>query len=226
MKKINYPIHNLKGEEVGKVDLDVTVFNVTAHPHLIQQAAQVFLANLRQPIAHTKTKAEVAKSGRKPWRQKGTGRARAGSFASPLFRGGGTIFGPRSNRQFAQKLPHKMKIKATLAALSDFVKEKTLVVVSELKLNQPKTQEIAKIISRLPLKEKKILLISTDNNPIIQLAGRNLPYLTIKDAANFNFLDLMNHGNLLMNKKAVAAVVKRFKNSKEKQEKIEVKKDD
>ncbi|TSC97352.1 MAG: large subunit ribosomal protein L4 [Candidatus Berkelbacteria bacterium Licking1014_2] len=210
MKAINYPVYNLKGEEVKKISLEPTVFAVSCHPHLTYQVTQTFLSNRRQVIAKTKTRGEVAKSGRKPWKQKGTGRARAGTFSSPIWRGGGTAFGPTNERNFKKRLPQKMKILATKAVLSDLVKEKKMVVVEKITISEPKTKKLIAILSRLPLKEKKITIVLESPETEIILSSRNIPNLNLKNAKNINFLDLATAGNLLIDEAAIAALTKRF----------------
>ena len=156
---MNYKVHNQIGEVVKEVKLNPTVFEVKINEPLIHQVAVAQLANARVAIAHTKNKGEVRGGGKKPWRQKGTGRARHGSIRSPLWKGGGVTFGPRNTRNFSQKINKKMKKAALFSCLSDKAKQKTLMLLDKLELTETKTKEFAKIILNLKnilnLKEKK-----------------------------------------------------------------------
>ena len=131
---IKFPVHNLKGERVRELELSPSIFGLPKNDELLRQVYTVQAANRRRVIAHTKDRAERAGSGRKPWRQKGTGRARAGSVRSPIWRKGGITFGPTRNRNFKKDIPQKMKRKALLIVLSGKARDKELVVVENLKI--------------------------------------------------------------------------------------------
>ena len=134
-----YPLWNQKGEKIGEVTLPKEVFGQKMNDNLVHQAAMTEEANRRIPIAHTKDRSEVSGGGVKPWRQKGTGRARAGSIRSPIWKGGGTTFGPRKERVFGKKMNRKMRNKALTMILSSKVDDKELKVLDKLSLKEPKT---------------------------------------------------------------------------------------
>ena len=147
MPKAN--IYNQKGEQVGEIELSDKIFGVKANEALVHQAVTAQMANERQVLAHTKDRSEVRGGGKKPWRQKGTGRARAGSSRSPIWIGGGVTFGPTKDRNFSQKINKKMKKQATFMALSDKVKSKNLAVLEKLEIAEFKTKIFNETLSNL-----------------------------------------------------------------------------
>ncbi len=154
--KIKYDIYNSQGEEIETVDLNPAIFGVAVNQSLIHQSLVAQLSNSRQVLAHTKDRAAVRGGGRKPWRQKGTGRARHGSSRSPIWIGGGTTFGPTKERNYSKKINKKMKHQALFMALSDRVNNKDLVIIDKFVLQQPKTKEIVNLIKSL----QKLLKLS------------------------------------------------------------------
>lgn len=174
------PIYNLAGKQVGEREINSAVFGVTAEPNLIQQLVVAESANARQVLAHTLTRSEVRGGGKKPWKQKGTGRARHGSIRSPLWRGGGVTFGPRSDRNFSLTIPSKMKRKALLMALSDKVANNKLVVLDDLTLTG-KTKEFVtgttslwQVLSPARLKPSVLLMLPTLSTEVKRATG-NVP---------------------------------------------------
>jgi len=163
---IKLNVYNQQSELIGEMDLNPKIFNVKANPALVHQAVVAQMANERQVLAHTKGRGEVRGGGRKPWQQKGTGRARHGSIRSPIWRGGGVTFGPTKERNFKQKINQKMKQKALLAVLSDKVANKKLVVLDKLELTEYKTKKFDQIISGL---EKEVLKIRQPDGQTIRL---------------------------------------------------------
>ena len=133
---MKYPVYSQSGEKIGETLLPKEVFGVKTSPDLLWQVVRAYQANQRQTTAHTKTRGEVRGGGRKPWRQKGTGRARASSLRSPLFRGGGTVFGPTSEKDYRQKINQKAKKLALRSALSLKAKDKEMVIVENLHLEK------------------------------------------------------------------------------------------
>jgi len=148
-------VYNIKGVEVKEVDLDPAIFSVKVKPELVQQAVVVSQANKRQVLAHAKDRSEVAGGGRKPWRQKGTGRARHGSNRSPIWRGGGITFGPTRSRNFSLKINKKAKRKALLMSLSDKAANGKIILLDKLELEEAKTKKFFEILRNLKLREKK-----------------------------------------------------------------------
>jgi large subunit ribosomal protein L4 len=213
MSNITIPTYNLEGEKTGTMELSEKVFGLEINNDLIYQAITTQLANRRVPLAHTKGRGEVRGGGRKPWRQKGTGRARHGSIRSPIWRGGGITFGPRKEKVFAKKINKKAKRKALLMALSSKVKDKELVVLEKLELTKPKTKLMAELISKLSKKTKtpKSILIATskkDENLI--RANQNLPYTKTISGDSLNVIDLLSFKYLLLDKQAVKKIEKTY----------------
>jgi large subunit ribosomal protein L4 len=161
-------------------------------------------ASLRQGTHKVKNRSEVAGGGRKPWRQKGTGRARQGSIRSPQWRGGGVVFGP-TPRSYSYKLPKKVRRLAIKSALSSKVIDNSIVVLEDLALNAPKTKEMAAVLKGLSV-EKKALIVTADNNENVALSARNIPNVTVVTANGVNVLDVLNHDKLIMTKAAVQKV--------------------
>ncbi len=190
-------IYNLEGQKIGERELNPRVFGVAAQPSLIQQVASGLLANQRQVLAHTKTRGEVRGGGKKPWKQKGTGRARHGSIRSPLWRGGGVIFGPRSDRNFKVKINKKMRRAALLMSLSDKVKTGSLVVLEKLELAQPKTKVFVNLLSKLPVAGRKVLLLFPEPNPTVYRSSRNLAKVRPQNLNEINLLDVLGHEVIL-----------------------------
>lgn len=229
-------IYNQKAEEVGEMSLAPEVFGVKPNEALLYQAVVTQQANERQVLAHTKDRSEVRGGGRKPWRQKGTGRARAGSIRSPLWIGGGVTFGPTKDRNFKKKINKKMKQKAILMALSDRVAAKSLVVLDKLVMEEFKTKkfdEVLKSIEEKVLKnliaetnndksekkeEKKkqnskrsILVINDQKDEKVKYSGRNLVGVKIINLDNINVVDLLKYRNLILTKAGVEKLMERYK---------------
>ncbi len=196
-------VYNQKGEEIGKTDLPAEIFGLEINSDLIHQAVIAQLANMRKVIAHTKDRSEVRGGGRKPWRQKGTGRARHGSIRSPIWRGGGVTFGPTKERDFSQKINKKMKRKALLTALSSKNKDQEIVLIDNLELEQAQTKKMAKIIANLEEKIKKeldkgTLIVLPKKDDRISRASRNIPKIKAVVADNLNILDILSYKYLMI----------------------------
>jgi len=195
---IKLPIYNQEGNTVGEVELDSKVFDVTASGALIHQVVTAILANKRHSIAHTKTRGDVRGGGRKPWKQKGTGRARHGSTRSPIWRGGGITFGPRSERNWSQKINKIMKRKALLAVISEKVRENQFVVLEDLALTAPKTKEMAGVLKLLKEKVnvnfgKKVLLAVPSIPANLMRAAKNIPKLWLTHTGSLSVYEVMNN---------------------------------
>jgi large subunit ribosomal protein L4 len=206
---IKVKVYNTEGKEVGEEKLKPEIFEVKIKPSLVQQAVVTQLANRRLVLAHTKTKGEVRGGGRKPWKQKGTGRARVGSIRSPLWRGGGVIFGPRKNRNFKLKMNKKAKRKALFMTLSDKVNEKKLVLLDKLELAKIKTKEFLKTLSKLPVKNTILVVLPKQDEKIIK-SSHNLPYVSCLLADSLNVYDILRHEYLLMPKDALKVIEKTY----------------
>ncbi|MFD2216919.1 50S ribosomal protein L4 [Metabacillus endolithicus] len=195
---------NQTGSNVGEIELNDSVFGIEPNQHVLFEAVIMQRASLRQGSHKVKNRSEVAGGGRKPWRQKGTGRARQGSIRSPQWRGGGVVFGP-TPRSYAYKLPKKVRRLAIKSALSSKVVDNDIVVLEDLALNAPKTKEMASVLKGLSV-ERKALIVTADNNENIALSARNIPGVTVVTASGVNVLDVLNHDKLIMTKAAVQKV--------------------
>lgn len=204
------PIYNIQGKEVGQTTLPKEIFEVPLKKDLVHQVAVAQMANKRQALAHTKIRSEVSGGGKKPWRQKGTGRARHGSIRSPLWVGGGVTFGPRKDQNFKQKINKKMRRKALFMALSEKARRDQLVVLEALSMEKPKTKEFKAILQALPLKEGSSLLVLPKKEESVFLSARNLPKVRTMVAAQINLLDVLSQKYLLMPEESIAMIQKTF----------------
>lgn len=209
-------VYNLKNEVVGTVELPATVFGTKYNAILIKQVLEAQLANARAPWAHTLDRSEVRGGGKKPWRQKGTGRARHGSTRSPIWVGGGKAHGPRNDRDYSQKVNKKMKRTALFSVLSKKAKDGELKVFESLMIEAPKTKAIASSLKALlaPRKGDKrfdVLLISDNSNQNLFRATSNLKKTKTIDVTSLNVHDIINHKNLFIDKSVVATIEKHYK---------------
>ncbi|MBU1289668.1 50S ribosomal protein L4 [Patescibacteria group bacterium] len=206
-------VYNQEGEEVGKVNLPADVFGLEINQDLICQAVNAQRANARESIAHTKDRSEVSGGGKKPWRQKGTGRARHGSNRSPIWKGGGVTFGPTNERVFTQKINKKMKQKSLLMALSSKVKDEEIILLDKLDLTEAKTKKMAEILNKLKNGAKKdidkgVLIVLPAVDQKIITASRNLPKIKTIQADSLNIYDILNYHYLLMPKESIKVIQK------------------
>jgi large subunit ribosomal protein L4 len=214
MSKVN--VYNQKGEVVGEALLPKEIFDVAIKDALIKQVADIQMANQRQVLASTKDRAQVRGGGKKPWRQKGTGRARHGSRRSPLWKGGGITFGPTKERNYEKKISKKMRKLALFMVLSGKAKENVLVVLDSLKLEAAKTKLMAGVIKNLKdnvdiLKKKgKILIAIPEKDDLIIRATKNIPNIQMIEARNLNVLDLLSYKFLIMPKDSIKVVKETF----------------
>ncbi|MEK7519440.1 MAG: 50S ribosomal protein L4 [Patescibacteria group bacterium] len=216
--------YNQAGQESGKTLLPKDIFGLKINSYLINQVVVSQMANRRRVIAHTKDRSEVRGGGKKPWRQKGTGRARHGSIRSPLWRGGGVTFGPRKEKVFKKIIPQKMKRKALFMALSGKLKNNSLILLDELKIGQIQkegkalkgqggkklTQQISSLLRNLPCKDKKTLIVLPEYDKNIILAARNIPEIKTIQAKDLNALDLLSFKFLLMPKESIKTLKETF----------------
>jgi large subunit ribosomal protein L4 len=203
-------VYNQEGTKVGDVELPAQIFDVKINPELVQQAVVRQQANARQVIAHTKGRSDVRGGGRKPWAQKGTGRARHGSIRSPIWIGGGVTFGPSKERNFSKQMNRKAKKKALLMALSDCAQDKKVVVVDNLKLAEIKTRALVGILNKLPVKNSKTLVIVPKTDKIITKSANNLPMVETCQADNLNILQILNADYLLVAKESISKMKKTY----------------
>lgn len=195
---------NRENQPAGELSLSDKVFGAKVNQHLIWEAINSYLANKRRGTHSTKTRGEVSGGGAKPWRQKGTGRARAGSNRSPLWYKGGITFGPKP-RDYSWAMPKKMRRQAICSALSAKLKDNEMVVVDELTFSEIKTKNMAGVLKSLNLDGKTTFVLGErDNN--VRLSGRNIKALKIVNPDNINTYDLINCDNLLLTKAAITKI--------------------
>jgi len=201
-------VYNMQGEQVGEVELSDSIFGVEINHTALYQVAKMQLANRRQGTASTKGRGEVKGGGRKPWRQKGTGRARHGSIRSPIWVGGGTTFGPtpRSYRTTVPKKVHRLALKS---ALSGKANDEEILVIDRLEYSAPRTKNMIKLLEKLPV-GKKVLLVMDNNNMNVIRSARNIPGIRTIPARQLNVLDILNHDNLIFTKDALQQVEEVF----------------
>lgn len=195
-------IFDLKGKNIGTAPLPKEIFGQKPNKNLLSQALRVYLANSKLHTAHTKTRAEVRGGGTKPWRQKGTGRARAGSIRSPLWVGGGITFGPRA-RDAKLSLPKKMKRKALVYALSTKAKSQDIKVIANIEKIEPKTKIIASLLKNLDIPKNSLFIVS-EKNQNLKLATRNIPNVSVETHSNLNAHVVLKNNNLLLSREALA----------------------
>ena len=197
-------VYNINGEQVGEIELNDAVWGIEPNKYVLHQAVVMQLASRRLGTHATKTRGMVRGGGRKPWRQKGTGRARHGSIRSPIWRGGGTVFGPHP-RKYGFSLPKKVRRLAMKSALSSRVKSNDILVLDSLDMSVPKTKEMVKILSNLNI-DKKALIVTAEYNENVFKSARNIPYVTQLKADKLNVYDVLNHQKLIITKDAVAKI--------------------
>lgn len=206
-------IYNAENAKVGSLDLPEELFGAPWRPQLVEQVLSAQLANERRPWAHAKGRGEVSGGGKKPWRQKGTGRARHGSTRSPLWRHGGKAHGPLSTRDYSEKVNKKMKLAAVASVLSKKLKDQEIKVLDSLVLKEPKTKLASDILRRImstPKQSKKldVLLVPASDNKNILRAARNLVKTKILPADSLNVYDLLNYRYVIFEEGAVPKVRK------------------
>jgi len=201
-------LYNQKAEEAGKIDLPETVFNLPWNSDLVHQVVTAMQANLRSPWAHTKTRGEVSGGGKKPWRQKGLGKARHGSIRSPIWVGGGIAHGPRKDKDYSVKINAKAKKKAFYTVLSQKLRDNEILFLDKMDFSQPKTKEAVEVVNSLSKiggfekmknkKKNKAILALDKKEPNVSKSFRNIPGMEIYQARNLNILDILNFKYLVI----------------------------
>ncbi len=204
-KKISLKVINQAGEEAGKVSLDNEVFGVEVNSQVMFDAVQVYQANMRQATAKTLNRSEVSGGGKKPWRQKGTGRARAGSNRSPLWRHGGIVFGPRGNQNFKLSQNKKAHALAVKSALTLKAQSKDIIVVDNLNFEAPSTKAAAEFLAKANAKAKTLIVIAEENDNLVASA-RNIPGVIVVKTNNLSVYDVLNTNSLVFTQDAIKAV--------------------
>lgn len=200
---------NLENQKAGSLDLPSAIFETEVRPHLYHAEVRRQLAERRAGTHSTKNRALVSGGGAKPYRQKGTGRARQGTIRAPQFAGGGVVFGPVP-RGYQHKLPKKVRRAALLSALSQRVKEAALKVVEELAVDGFRTRRMVEILDALGLREQSVLIVIDEAAPEVEASARNLPNVGVVRAEGLNVYDILRHRNLLLTKAAVARLETRL----------------
>lgn len=195
---------NIKGEDVGKVSLKDNIFNTKVNKYLVHQVVKRYLASKRRGTASTKNRSEVRGGGAKPWKQKGTGRARAGTNSSPIWVGGGIVFGP-APRDYSFSLPKKMKAAALKSILSDKLGNKEIIIVDKLLLEENKTSKMVEILKNLQALKKPLIIIEKEDTGIAQ-AVKNIKGAQILPVSKINTYDLINHKKIVITKKALKRI--------------------
>ena len=201
-------LYNQKAEEAGKIDLPETVFNLPWNSDLVHQVVTAMQANIRSPWAHTKTRGEVSGGGKKPWRQKGLGKARHGSIRSPIWVGGGIAHGPRKDKDYSVKINAKAKKKAFYTVLSQKLRDNEILFLDKMDFSQPKTKEAVEVVNSLSKiggfekmknkKKNKAILALDKKEPNVSKSFRNIPGMEIYQARNLNILDILNFKYLVI----------------------------
>jgi large subunit ribosomal protein L4 len=201
-------LYNTQGEEVGEIELADAIFAVKVNEAAMHQAVLTYLANRRLGTADTKVRTEVRGGGRKPWRQKGTGRARHGSIRSPLWKGGGVVFGPHP-RSYRMALPKKIRRLALKSALTSKVSNGSLIVLDQLAMEAPRTKDMVRVLGNLNTGRKVLIITEAPQENIIKSA-RNIPGVKTLNATELNVYDILNTDNLVITRQAVARVEEVF----------------
>jgi large subunit ribosomal protein L4 len=211
MQELHIPLYTFSDKEPTEtVSLDPTVFGVKPNVTLLHQAVVTHLANRRVAIAHTKDRSEVRGGGRKPWRQKGTGNARAGSIRSPLWRGGGITFGPTSERNYSMRMPQKMRQLAWKMALSSKVKDESLFAINSLDLLDGKTKTWVSNYVLLPKHDKKMLIVTSEQNTTADRSIRNLENHKYVSLASLTLYDIIRFPIVVMTTDAITGITQRL----------------
>ena len=199
----NVAVYNMKGEEVGSLELNDAVFGAKINEHLVHMSVVQYLANKRQGTQKAKTRSEVRGGGRKPWRQKGTGHARQGSIRAPQWKGGGVVFAP-TPRDYSYKLNKKEKRAALKSVLTSKVNDSKFIVLDELKLDEIKTKKFQEVLENL--KVSKALVIINDNDQNIVMSARNIPKIKTALTNTINVYDILKYDTIVVTKDAVATI--------------------
>lgn len=202
-------LYNQEGKELREIDLPEDIFGLDINHDLLHQAFLAQKNNKRAAIANTKTRSDVRGGGKKPWKQKGTGRARVSSIRSPLWKGGGITFGPTNERNFSQKINKKMKKKAILMALSSKIGSSELMVIDNIVLADAKTKLAKNVVDNLSIKEKT-LVVQPSVDGVIQRSFRNLPKIKTILASSLNVADLLEYKRLIIIEESINVIKENF----------------
>lgn len=205
----NLTVYNTDGKQVEKIEVNRNVFDGKVNSALLYQAVKMYQSNLRQGTIQTKTRGEVSGGGKKPWRQKGTGRARVGSIRNPLWRGGGVVFGPHP-REFNYSLSKKVKLGALRSSINARLNSNDVIIIDEIKLESLKTKEVSKILNKLKIKDKALIVIDPKEQNIFQ-AVRNIAFAHAVRSSDITALDVLDFKKLILTKAALKGIINRLK---------------
>lgn len=206
---VEMSVHTIDGEKIDEIELNDNLFNAKINKHVVHQIVKRYLASKRRGTASAKNRSEVSGGGKKPWRQKGTGRARAGSIRSPLWIGGGVIFGPE-NRDYSYPVPRKMRLVALKSVLSDKARNNNIIILDNLEIKNGKTKEIINIFNNLNLDSDKILIVIDKENELIKRAVSNLEGAMVITANKINTYDLINYKKIIITRDALKVIEEVF----------------
>jgi len=204
-------VYDQQGKEIGTTLLPKEIFEVPMNLDLVHQIVTSSMANERRVIAHAKNRGEVRGGGKKPWKQKGTGRSRQGSIRSPLWKGGGVTFGPRNNRVFKKKIPKKMRKKALFMVLSEKLRHNLLILLEELKINSSKTKLLMETLGRFPINKESCLIALPEMDKTLILAAKNIPQVKMVQAKDLNCKELLLWKYLILPKESLKVIKETFK---------------
>ena len=208
-KNMKASIYNQEGKEIEKSEIESSIFDLELNDSLVHQVVVSQMSNRRQGSAHTKSRGDVSGGGKKPWRQKGTGRARHGSIRSPLWRGGGVTFGPKNIKDYKKIIPKEMKRKALFMALSAKAKDRELFVIDSLKVKDHKTKTVKKIIDSFNF-SGSILIVLPSYDKNIVLGSQNLVKVETIPAQNITALEILSFKNIVLTKEAISVIKETF----------------
>ena len=200
-------VYNIKNEKIGDIELNDALFGIDVNPHILHDIVQMQRANRRSGTACTKTRTEVRGTSAKPWRQKGTGRARAGSRRSPLWRGGGIVFGPKP-RDYSYKLPKKVRKLGLRMALSSRFSEKNLLVLDDFKLGEIKTKQFLQVMKALNI--DNALIVTAERDETLEKSSRNVPGYKVLPSIGLNVYDILLHKNIVLLQSSLDQLEKRL----------------
>ncbi len=207
---VEMSVLTIEGEKIGEIELSDDLFNAKVNRHVVHQIVRRYLAEKRRGTASVKKRSEVSGGGRKPWKQKGTGRARAGSIRSPLWVGGGVVFGP-DNRDYGFSVTQKMRLVALKSVLSDKAKNNKITILDNLKIKDGKTKDIINLFNNLNLNSNKVLIIIDKEDELIRRAVRNIEKSMVITANKINSYELLNYDKLIITKDALKIIEEVFK---------------
>ena len=203
-------VYNLQGKEIGTDKVKAEIFEQKTNQSLVKQVIQASLSRKRQVLAKTKDRSEVRGGGRKPWQQKGTGRARQGSIRSPQWKGGGVVFGPKGNQNYRQKINQRDKSIVLQMILSDRLKNKNLLAIDKLDFATGKTKDLVGILKKFPAIKSSVLLVTAEKNDHLVRASNNLAKVSVVTAGNLNALDALQNQFMLIEKPGLEKLTSRF----------------